>query len=361
MTAAVGKLEVKTIHTGQHFDHDMSTDFLEEFHVAPADYTLDMVQDNRSLRMETMTKGIRAILQEEKPDYVVVYGDTDSTLAGAQAAAQCYVTVAHVEAGLRSFNDDMPEEYNRKETDKLSDLLFCPNESAAAQLNKEGISQGVHVVGDIMKDLLLRFVEHNSSSDSSSAYIYVSLHRPYNVDEPQRLEAILNTLDQLSYPIIFPLHPRTKARMNELKLTAKFSNITFRSPLAYTDNLLLIRGARAIITDSGGLQKEAYWLKKQCITLRPETEWMETLVDGANVLVFDDLSRLEVELSKQPLYFDEGLYGDGRAGERMVAVLNDELRGTIYEGRNTIYGEEWRITRDDIRFTGKNGDLRGTI
>ena len=320
--AASGKLEVQTCYSGQHQSSEMSLDFLAEFNMPSPDYSLNLQSTSRAERSKEMEKGITEVLQRENPVWVLVYGDTDTTLAGARAAAALDIPLAHVEAGVRSFNADMPEEYNRIATDKLSALHFCPNEQAAENLSNEGHTTSIEVVGDIMKDVLLEAKNHVGPRPLSHNYIYASLHRPYNVDDQSRLSNILATLDWLPYKVVLSLHPRTAKRMQTFGLLPQaYPNILFLEPQSYHSNLSNVHHSHCVITDSGGLQKEAYWLQKKCITVRTETEWPETKKGGCNILVFKDLDQISSLLTLEDLHFDEQLYGDGKAGERMVERL----------------------------------------
>lgn len=316
------------IHTGQHYDTQMSEVFFDKMNLFPPDYSLNAGSASHGRQTSLMLEGIESILLEIHPKCVLVYGDTNSTLAGTLAAVKLQIPVAHVEAGLRSFNRAMPEEINRIVTDTLSTLLFCSSETAAKQLSNEGITNGVHVVGDVMRDVLTRL-----SSDVQplpgipSSYYYLTLHRPYNTDNEERLRNILNQVNALPHPVYFSCHPRTRVRMEQMGLMAdNFQNIVFLAPQGYLENLALLRFASRVITDSGGLQKEAYWLKKPCVTLRSETEWVETLEGGWNQLLFEDLTAMPEALVLEPaLPYHEDLYGDGNAADRIVAHLSELL------------------------------------
>ncbi|MFM2393907.1 MAG: UDP-N-acetylglucosamine 2-epimerase, partial [Bacteroidota bacterium] len=257
---------------------------------------------------------------------VVLYGDTNSTLAGALAASKSNKTVAHIEAGLRSFNKEMPEEINRVITDHVSNYLFCPNERAKKNLIKEGITEGVHVVGDIMKDMLMYSKKNNKiikPIESNETYYYVTLHRPYNVDDCQRLKYIFNSLNLLDHKVIFAVHPRTKKSMINFEINEiEYKNIQFIEPQPYFENLGYIYYSEVLITDSGGMQKEAYWLAKRCITLRTETEWTETLENNANILMFNNLGELNIKTKGGHIAFDQNLYGNGMTCYEIVNILS---------------------------------------
>ncbi|MCK5554114.1 MAG: UDP-N-acetylglucosamine 2-epimerase (non-hydrolyzing), partial [Deltaproteobacteria bacterium] len=301
-----------------------------------------------------MLQGIEEVLLREGPDVVVVYGDTNSTLAGALAACKLHFPVAHVEAGLRSYNRAMPEEINRVVVDHVSSFLFCPTQNAVKNLRKEGIIDGdvaVAHVGDVMYDSVLYNMEiakeksgilrelgllANNRSPSSPDYALVTLHRAENTDTPQRLRNIFKALDEVGQrmAVIFPLHPRTKKTKEALGIKERGKHLRLMGPVSYFDMLLLERNARVILTDSGGVQKEAFWFGVPCITLRDETEWAETVECGWNRLAGADTGRIinaihEASGPEQSPSWGkgEGIYGDGRAGERIVTILLDRLSG----------------------------------
>jgi UDP-N-acetylglucosamine 2-epimerase len=268
----------------------------------------------------------------QKPDMVMVYGDTNSTLAGALAAVKLHIPVAHIEAGLRSFNREMPEEHNRVVSDHLSDLLFCPTQTAVKNLEHEGISKGVHCVGDVMYDSVL-FNIHLAEKRSHilkqynlkpKSYALATVHRAENTDEPERLKAILNALEEITsngLPVILPLHPRTRNKISDFNLS--HNSLQLIDPVSYLDMLVLEKQAKVILTDSGGVQKEAFWMKVPCITLRDETEWVETVEAGCNVVVGSDREKI-VEAVRS---FKTGnprpeLYGDGKAAEKIGYILS---------------------------------------
>lgn len=291
------------VHTGQHYDDAMSAVFFRELDIPEPDYNLGVGSGSHGEQTGEMLKRIEAVLVEEHPDWVLVYGDTNSTLAGALAAAKLHIPVAHVEAGLRSFNRRMPEEINRVLTDHLSTLLFCPTPTAVENLRREGITQGVHAVGDVMQEALLWAAERARTQSTilerlgvqEKGYLLVTVHRAENTDDPARLEAILEAFAQIAEPIVFPIHPRTQARVEMFNLKSRLERIAHLQvipPVGYLDMVRLEQAARTILTDSGGIQKEAYWLGVPCITLREETEWIETVEAGANVLVGTNTTRI---------------------------------------------------------------------
>jgi UDP-GlcNAc3NAcA epimerase len=253
----------------------------------------------------------------------LVYGDTNSTLAAALAAAKLCIPVIHVESGLRSYNMDMPEEVNRIVTDHTSKILFCPDNSSQSNLLKEGISKNVYVCGDVMKDMVRLASPYIKSIESDRPYVFATIHRPYNTDDQSRMVYILDALNKLDYDVIFPMHPRTVHKLKQYNIDlAQYSNIRIVEPMGYFESMSYQQKAHCVITDSGGMQKEAYWLRRRCITLRTETEWTDTLQNDWNVLLFDDLSSLkELVDRKLPETYDENLYGDGYAAQKIVDVI----------------------------------------
>lgn len=309
-----------TIHTGQHYDTNMSGVFFKELGIPTPEFVFD--QRGASLQgaqTGKMLAEIEKVLLAEKPKCVLVYGDTNSTLAGALAAAKLNIPVIHIEAGLRSFNKQMPEEINRILTDQLSDMLFCPTDSAVENLKKEGVSDSkIFRSGDVMCDML-RLVESKLTPKVGGKYYFATIHRPYNSDVPDRLRRIFEQFQSLNHPVLLAIHPRTKASLESAQIAPTFyPNIQFLEPQGYLDSLSLQKYSEAVITDSGGIQKEAYILKKKCITIRKETEWEETLAEGWNQLVFEDLDSLKSRLLRTPGSHNENLYGDGKASEQIV-------------------------------------------
>jgi UDP-N-acetylglucosamine 2-epimerase len=279
---------------------------------------------------------IEEVLLEEKPDFVVVYGDTNSTLAGALAAVKLHIPVAHVEAGLRSFNQEMPEEHNRVLADHCADVLFCPTQTAVDNLAREGITNGVHLVGDTMYDAVLHFGEIARKRSSilkdldlePKTYLLTTIHRPYNTDIPENLRNIFQAFAEIGEVTIFPAHPRTSKKIAALEKESFLekipSNTRMIEPVGYLDMLVLEENARLILTDSGGMQKEAYFFGVPCITLRPETEWLETVESGWNVVAGADISAIlegYQQAVNSPPTERTNLYGDGRASEKIVSRL----------------------------------------
>ncbi len=326
------------VHTGQHYADDLSTVFFEELGVPAPRVSLEAGSGTATAQTARMLAALEPELAAIEPDLVLVYGDTNSTLAGALVAARARVPVAHVEAGMRSGDRDMPEELNRVLCDHASDLLLCSTPAAVANLEAEGIEEGVHLVGDVMADVSLSFsavAEARSGvlddlSLRDGEYLVATAHRAGNVDSPERLERLVGILEALPLPAVFPVHPRTGARLRAGGLDARLEaapGLRLVGPLGYLDFLTLVRHAGAVLTDSGGLQKEAYLLGVPCVTLRPSTEWVETVEAGWNRLVdldadaalaaVRDASSGEVTARERP-----ELYGGGHAAERIAVVLS---------------------------------------
>ncbi len=317
------------LHTGQHYDFEMSSVFFEELGLPPPDYNLGVGSGTHGYQTGEMLKGIERVIMDEKPNIALVYGDTNSTLAGALAAVKLHVKVAHVEAGLRSFDRRMPEEINRVLTDHASDILFAPTKTAVENLRREGITSGVYLTGDVMYDVALRFSEiAERKSDilqrlglAKGEYFLATVHRPENADNEVHLRNILNAFSRLPLPVVFPVHPRTRRAMERWNIKAG-NNVILLEPVGYFDMLILEKNARKILTDSGGVQKEAYFFGVPCVTLRTTTEWVETLEGGWNVLVGADVERiLEAATSPPPKAPRGEHYGKGDAAERIVEIL----------------------------------------
>jgi len=322
------------LHTGQHYDYGMSQVFFEELNIPEPDVNLGVGSGSHSWQTGQMLIGIEKVLLAEKPDWVLVYGDTNSTLAGALAAVKLHLPLAHVEAGLRSFNREMPEEHNRVLTDHCADLLFCPTQTAVENLAKEGITQGVHLVGDTMYDAVLQFGEIARQRSTilhdlglqPKGYLLATVHRQANTDNPVNLRDILAAFAEIEEPIIFPVHPRTRQKMSELGFLnpkSKIQNLKFIDPVGYLDMLMLEQNARLILTDSGGMQKEAYWLGVPCVVLREETEWVETLESGWNLLVGTEQKHILAGLqhSFPPADQHPAFFGDGQSAPAIVHIL----------------------------------------
>jgi UDP-N-acetylglucosamine 2-epimerase len=319
------------VHTGQHYDDELSRIFFEELGVPAPDRQLGIGGGSATAQTARMLAALDPELDALTPDMVLVYGDTNTTLAGALAAAQRNLPVAHVEAGMRSFDRRMPEELNRVLTDHASDLLLCSTETAVANLRREAVPGSVVLVGDAMADVTLAFApvaeersraleEHGLEPGS---YLLATAHRAGNVDDPARLLRLVELLEALPGPVVFPLHPRTRARLDAAGLMERVARLRVTPPLGYLDFLTLARNARAVLTDSGGVQKEAYLLGTPCVTLRDTTEWVETVESGWNVLVDLDAGAA-LRALERPLPPGERpeLYGGGRAGERIRDALD---------------------------------------
>ena len=318
------------VHTGQHYDESLSGRFFEELQLTPPSHHLGVGSGPHGRQTGRMLESIEQVLLLEKPDRVIVYGDTNSTLAGALAAAKLHLPLAHIEAGLRSFNRRMPEEINRVMTDHLSALLFCPSAVSVENLHREGVIHGVHLVGDVMQDSLRHFAQRAEATSpildqlglKPESYHVATIHRAELTDDPDRLCALLGVLAKLDHPVLLPLHPRTRARLaGNADIFAATGRLRLIDPLGYLDMLKLVANCHHLLTDSGGLQKEAYWLARPCLTLRPETEWVETLATGWNILTADDPARINAALQiPRPLQHPE-LYGDGHAAEAIAGLL----------------------------------------
>ena len=313
-------LDEVVLHTGQHYDPQLSQVFFEELALEEPRYALDL----RTADTDEMRAAIAGPLAQERPDWVLVYGDTNSTLAGAQAAVQADVPLAHVEAGLRSGDLSMPEERNRIETDRIGRLLFCPDERSAETLAGEGVEGRAEVVGDVMADATRMFApiaQRRAALNTPERYAVLTIHREANT-EPEALRRIVGALNETGWTFVFPTHPRTRKVMDAHGIEPG-PQLHPIEPVGYLEMLALVSGATRVVTDSGGLQKEAYWLRVPCITLRPSTEWVDTVLAGANTLVAPaDLSRLGSALMDARFPADAPpLYGDGHAAARIAEAL----------------------------------------
>jgi len=322
------------VHTGQHYDPEMSDIFFRELNIPEPDYNLGIGSSTHGEQTGEMLIEIENVLHKENPDLVLVYGDTNSTLAGALAASKLHIKVAHVEAGLRSFDRSMPEEINRVLTDHVSNLLFCPTNTASMNLKNEGITSGVYNVGDIMLDSIKynkKLAEEQSTilerlGLASKKYMVATVHRPSNTDSFERLSSIIKAFCDSRWPVVFSVHPRTKKYLKQYGLWEKLNeNIKVVPPLGYLEMLKLMTHAKKILTDSGGIQKEAYILGVPCITMRESTEWVETLEDGWNVLVGADYIKIRDAIE----HFEDAkavgtYFGNGDTTERIYGILNNE-------------------------------------
>lgn len=326
------------VHTGQHYDEQMSQIFFDALKIPRPDINLGVGSNSHACQTANMLLGIEKTLQAQQPDFVLVYGDTNSTLSGALAASKLNLKIAHIEAGLRSFNRTMPEEINRILTDRVADILFCPTKTAVNNLAKEGITQGVHNIGDVMFDAALQFESlaiKQSQILSELAlkakhYLLLTLHRPQNTDSRENLTSIIQALIDSNEKIIFPVHPRTKKfiKIHGLKRAISLAeNLLLIQPVNYLDMVMLEKNAKKIITDSGGVQKEAYFFKVPCITLRDETEWVETVADGWNCLVGADRHKILQAINNfEPNNEQQNHYGEGKASYRLQEILQQYIK-----------------------------------
>ena len=331
------------VHTGQHYDANMSELFFNELNIPRPDYNLNVGSASHAKQTGEMMIKIEEILLKEKPDGILVYGDTNSTLAGALAASKLLIPIFHIEAGLRSYNMNMPEEQNRILTDRLSKILFCPTEAAVDNLTKEGISSGVYNVGDVMCDAVLFYSNELDKYDKKyfqdrliglfeevrpfDRWYIATIHRAENTDDISKISEILKAFEQFDAPVLFPVHPRTKSLVSMLRENHNYKNIIFVEPFGYLDMLFFAKNAVKVVTDSGGLQKEAYILGTPCVTVRDQTEWVETLNGNNNILCKPCSEELLQKININ--YIDKNVYpyyGDGNAAGRICEIMRTELR-----------------------------------
>ncbi len=334
VSKALAEAEIREtiIHTGQHYDHNMSTVFWEELGIPAPHVNLEVGSGSHGEQTGEMLKQIEQHIfsLDQKPNGVLVYGDTNSTLAGALTASKLHIPVIHVEAGLRSFNRKMPEEINRVLTDHVSSLLFCSSEIGLHQLAEEGISEGVFDYGDVMYDAVQQFSEIAKSKIEldkilpfkDDKYYLATIHRPSNTNSKENLNSILNSFSTLEYPVLWPVHPRNKKALDSLEMPP---NLFIAEPLSYFEMLVALKHSFKVLTDSGGLQKEAYWMKKQCITIREETEWVETLEGNWNQLTGPDTKKIIEACAITPSTKWKPLYGDGNASQKIAAEIGRYL------------------------------------
>lgn len=315
------------IHTGQHFDENMSDVFFEEMDIPKPAYFLDIHSLPHGAMTGRMLEGIECVLQQEQPDAILVYGDTNSTLAGAMAAVKMHIPVIHIEAGLRSFNMNMPEEVNRILTDRISNVLFCPTDTAVNNLRKEGFEDFRTTIiknGDVMQDAALFYMEKAEQKSGILAelaldnFVLATIHRQENTDDPLKMNNIISGLNKINQkvPVVVPLHPRTRNILSKMNIPPEFRII---DPVGYFDMLMLLKSCELVLTDSGGIQKEAFFLKKHCIILRDETEWTELVENGYNILAGSNVAKIETAFNelqhKKNTDFSLNLYGNGHAAE----------------------------------------------
>jgi UDP-N-acetylglucosamine 2-epimerase len=313
------------VHTGQHYDPEMSDLQIADLRLPVPDFNLCVgsLPDERQLALTT--KRLNQVLERERPDGVLVRGDTNATLAGARAARAHGLPLLHVEAGLRSYRRDMPEERNRIQTDRLSDVLFAPTETAQRNLLREQVSGTVHRTGDVLADVLISTSERLPRATSTAPYILATVHRNYNTDDPKRLRSVLMCLGTTDLPVILPLHPRTRVKIEAEGLKAP-ANVELRDPVTYSEMLALERGAAYIATDSGGVQREAYLWGVPCVTLREETEWVETVETGWNTLVGVDPEQFRAALDLRHPKQRPPIFGDGHAAEHIAELCAAHLQ-----------------------------------
>ncbi len=335
------ELEEIIVNTDQHYDKNMSDIFFEQLQIPKPKYNLGIGSGMHGEQTGKMLMKIEEVLIKEKPDYVLVYGDTNSTLAGALAASKLLIPVIHVEAGLRSYNKNMPEEQNRILTDHISKILICPTDTAVENLKKENITENVYNLGDIMCDSVIYYSKiadktivlkdnikslYGKNIDINKWYL-TTIHRAENTADSKKLQTILSVLEELDEKVIFPVHPRIRKFVDELNEKNNYNNILFIEPVDYMTMLYLTKNAKKIVTDSGGLQKEAYILDVPCITVRDQTEWVETLENGYNVLAKPDYFELKQKIENAQInkkFEKKHYYGDGKTAEKIVKVLREE-------------------------------------
>lgn len=327
------------IHTGQHYDANMSDIFFEELDIPRPEYYLGVGSGSHAKQTADILVKTEEILEKEKPDYLMVYGDTNSTFAAAFAASKLLIPVIHIEAGLRSFNMEMPEEQNRILTDHISSVLFCPTDTAVENLAKENLTRNVYQVGDVMCDAVRYYSKKmeelpETYFNKKLKYLYgweskldswylATMHRAENTQNKKKIGMVLETFEELDAPVVFPVHPRIRKYVDELQKDKLYQNICFVEPLGYLEMLYFTKGAVKVVTDSGGLQKEAYMLGRNVVTLREQTEWIETLSGNHNILcnirkkdILDAINRKDIEDN-----FDENIFGDGKAAEKICDQL----------------------------------------
>ena len=329
------RIDELLVHTGQHYDENMSQVFFDELDIPHPRFNLEISGGNHGAMTGRMLEAVENVLLAEKPDWVLIYGDTNSTLAGALAAVKLHIPVAHVEAGLRSFNMRMPEEVNRILADRVSSRLFCPTETAVVNLAREGVTAGVSLVGDVMYDVSLYYRDvARSRSDAlerldlkEGEYVLATCHRAENTDDPRRLREIGLALAELasSQQVVLPVHPRTAKILADQGLTSMMQNVKFVEPLPFLDMIRLEQSARVIVTDSGGVQKEAFFYDVPCVTMRDETEWVETVELGWNVLTGASREAIVAAAVNpdRPGGKGKSTYGDGKASEKIISQLTE--------------------------------------
>lgn len=334
-----GKVEEVLVHTGQHYDENMSKVFFDELNIPHPKYNLEISGGQHGAMTGRMLEAVENVLLQEQPDWLLIYGDTNSTLAGALAAAKLHIPVAHVEAGLRSFNMRMPEEINRILSDRVSSLLFCPTDTAVSNLKTEGINAGIHNVGDVMYDVALFYRDRARQQStilsklnlSHGKFALATCHRAENTDDPLKLGEILAALADVSaqLPVVLPLHPRTRNLIDKYGKSLLLTKLIVVEPLPFLDMIALEQAAKVILTDSGGVQKEAYFYGVPCVTMREETEWVETTASKTNVLVGTNRLMLlewvaKLQVDQWHPDFSGVPYGTGKAAENILQILSSQ-------------------------------------
>jgi len=312
------------VHTGQHYDENMSKIFFDELEISRPNYNLNIGSGSHGKQTAAMLSGIEEILIKEKPDWVLVYGDTNSTVAGSLAAAKLHIKTAHIEAGLRSFNRLMPEEINRIATDHISDLLFAPTKTAMDLLTKEGLESKSVFSGDVMFDSILYYEKLDNQKNKLNSitnlndFYLATIHRQENTDDIERLQNIFSAFSELDSPVLLPIHPRTQKLLSQIKYS---DNVKIIHPVSYLEMILLLKYCKKVLTDSGGLQKEAYFLKKQCVTLREETEWTETLENNWNFIVGANTALILEKINAEKIIEQKDYFGDGNSVQKILDAL----------------------------------------
>lgn len=321
----VSDIELVTVDTGQHYDNEMSKVFIQDLGIDTIKYNLEVRSSMHGEQTGKMLIGLEKILIDETPNYVIVYGDTNSTLAGSLAAAKLKIPIIHVEAGMRNNNIQVPEEINRTLTDRVSTIKIAPSEVAMRNLEIENLGKNSYHFGDITTDLLLKY--KNEGKANEAPFYYITVHRPYNTSDQNRYSSLLNELNKLPHKAIFPIHPRTRNMMIEWGMKeSDYSNIEFHKPFDFHRSLQHIMNSECVITDSGGVQKEAYILKKKCISLLPKTPWEETLAGNWNYLVFYDLTEIHkaIKISPSEASYKTNYFGDGEVSKKIIGLLQNE-------------------------------------
>lgn len=322
------------IRIGQHYDFRLSKVFFSEMEIPELDYNFEAGSDSHCQQIARMLVRLENVLLTVKPDLTIVYGDTNTTLAGALASVKLKIPLAHIDAGLRSYLFRHPEEISRKITDRISSLLFCPTRTAVENLKREGITEGVYEVGDVMYDALLYYLPSAEGSSSiletlkltPEGYSIISIHREENTKNLENLKSIVNIIESISHPLVFLIHPRTGKALKELGIVFKNTHLKTIEPVSYLNMLNLEKNARFILTDSGGVQKEAYWLKVRCLTLREETEWPETTKDGMNILVGRNIEKVKKAISRdsKTSVNVRSPFGNGKASKKITQILQSK-------------------------------------